>query len=336
MQRIADEAGVSKSTVSLALRNDARIPEATKKKIRRIAGDLGYRRNPVVDTLMTQLRASRTPTFQSTLGLVNCSANPDLYANHTFRAFRDGVKERSETLGYRVEEFWLEEPHLRPERLRQILDTRAIRGLILIATLVPHEIHERYRDFWDHFACAVIGVTHLEASLPCATNDQYLTAKGAFERVLARGYRRPALAIEPLMDELLDRKFTAGFLTATRGLKAADRLPVFDLDLGKPEKFLQWVRRRKPDVLVTNKARIKDWLEEAGFSIPGDIGLVHLDWFEDLEGWAGMNQNNEEVAAAGADLVINQLNKNEIGPQRHPKLVLLESEWVEGPSVRPA
>ena len=65
MQQIADAAGVSKSAVSLALRNDPRIPESTRKRIQTVADKMGYRRNPVVDSLMTQLRSGRQPSFQA-------------------------------------------------------------------------------------------------------------------------------------------------------------------------------------------------------------------------------------------------------------------------------
>jgi len=137
MQQIAAAAGVSKSAVSLALRNDPRIPKATRSRIQKVANDLGYQRNPVVDSLMTQLRAGRQPSFQANLGLVNCSPKKDLSENHTFRRLREGVLRRAEQLGYGVEEFWLQQPDMRPERIKQILETRGIRGLILVAATSP-------------------------------------------------------------------------------------------------------------------------------------------------------------------------------------------------------
>ena len=53
MQQIGEAAGVSKSAVSLALRNDPRIPESTRQRIQTIAREMGYRRNPVVDSLLS-------------------------------------------------------------------------------------------------------------------------------------------------------------------------------------------------------------------------------------------------------------------------------------------
>lgn len=333
MQDVANAAGVSKSTVSLALRGDPRIPEATQMKVLQTSEKLGYKRNPIVDSLMAHLRAGKRPTYQGNIALINCSSDPDPYSNHTFRSFRAGILARADALGHRVEQFWLEEPNMRPSRLKQILETRGIRGLVLIATVEPHVIHKDYENFWDTFACSIVGVTHVEKQFPCATNDQYLTSKRAVEKVLSLGYQRPAMAIDFLTDELLDNKFTAGFVMATQHLPAKDKIKPFDFKENDRDGLLRFVQKTKPDVLVTNKSRVREWLERAGLQSPSDIGLVHLDWHDGVSKWAGMNQNNELVAAAGTDLVINQLNKHEFGPLAHPKLVVLESQWVDGETV---
>jgi LacI family transcriptional regulator len=334
MQQVADAAGVSKSAVSLALRNDPRIPEATRRRIHEAAERLGYRRNPIVDALMVQLQAGRQPTFQANLALINCSKIRDLRKNHTFRRLREGVLRRADQLGYGVEEYWLEQPDLRPERLKQILETRGIRGLILIAALSPDAIHTRYDDFWKDFSCAVLGVTHLKNKLHCATNDQFLTARRATEEILRRGYRRPVLLVPPDLDELLDNKFSAGFISALGRLPRKDKLAPLPLDLARPEKAVEGIRRLKPDVVLTNRDEVHAWLVAAGFDIPAELGLVHLDWHEEVAGVAGMRQNNRVVGSAGADLVISQLQKHEVGEQEFPKVVQIESVWIDGPSVR--
>jgi hypothetical protein len=40
------------------------------------------------------------------------------------------------------------------------------------------------------------------------------------------------------------------------------------------------------------------------------------------------------VGAAAADLVIGQITNNEIGIPVHPRLVLIECDFVPGPSVK--
>lgn len=334
MQQIGQAAGVSKSAVSLALRNDPRIPEATRLRIQKIAQDMGYRRNPVVDSLMTQLRAGRQPTFQANLGLINCSPLQDLTKNHTFRRLREGVTRRAEDLGYGIEEFWLQQPDMRPQRLKQIVETRGIRGLILIAALSPDTIDRGYIDFWYDFACAVIGVTHLNNQLNCSSNDQYLTARRATEKVLEFGYKRPMLVVPPDDDTLLEDKFSAGFYSVTRRLAVEDQLNVVPLNIADPGHALLAIRQQKPDVVITNKSGLYNALQDDGVSLPKDLGLVHLDWHDSLANIAGMRQNNRVVGSAGVDLVVGQLQKNEFGSQEFPKVVQIESVWVDGPSIK--
>lgn len=336
MQQIADHAKVSKSAVSLALRNDPRIPEATRLRIQKVAEAMGYRRNPVVDSLMTQLRAGRQPSFRANLALINCSRLKDLTENHTFRRLREGVLRRGEQLGYGIEEFWLEQPDMRPQRLKQILDARGIRGLLLIAALRPDTIDDSYEDFWYDFACAVIGVTHLKNQLNCSTNDQYLTARRATEKCLELGYRRPLLVVPEVDDILLEDKFSAGFYSMQRHLAKKDRLSYLPLDVDQMERVIARVRKSAPDVIITNRDEVYPALIGAGISVPAEIGLVHLDWHADLTQCAGMRQNNRVVGSAGVDLVAGQLQKNEFGSQEFPKVIQIESVWIDGPSVRGA
>jgi len=334
MQQIGLVAGVSKSAVSLAMRNDPRIPESTRLRVQAIAREMGYRRNPVVDSLMTQLRAGRQPTFQANLALINCSPIQDLRKNHTFRRLREGVLRRAEDLGYGIEEFWLQQPDMRPQRLKQIVETRGIRALILVAALSPDTIDQGYVDFWYDFACAVIGVTHLNNKLNCASNDQYLTARRATEKVLELGYKRPMLVVPPEDDSLLEDKFSAGFYSICRRLAPKDQLAAVALNEADPSQALLAIRQQKPDVVITNKSELYDALQDDGVSIPKDLGLVHLDWHDALANIAGMRQNNRVVGSAGVDLVVGQLQKNEFGSQEFPKVVQIESVWVEGPSVK--
>src|SRR5277367_6472336 len=74
MHEIAERAGVGKATVSLALRDDPRLRPETRRRIQKLAAKMGYRTNATVANLMAQLRASRTPKYQATLGLLNVSS----------------------------------------------------------------------------------------------------------------------------------------------------------------------------------------------------------------------------------------------------------------------
>jgi LacI family transcriptional regulator len=335
MQQIADAAAVSKSAVSLALRNDPRIPESTRLRIQRIAVKMGYRRNPVVDSLMSHLRAGRQPGFQANLALINCAPYEDLNSNHTFRRLREGVLERSQNLGYGIEEFWWQEPNLRPQRLKQILETRGIRGIVLIGIMGLDLIQEKdFADFWDPFACAVIGTAHLNNQMNCSTNDQYLTARRATKKVLEMGYQRPILVVPEGDDAVLENKFSAGFYSIAKSLPKCDQLEAVSLESENTKKIIQSIKSRQADVIITNQSGFYQTLLDSGLNIPEDVGLVHLDWHAGLKEMAGMRQNNKVVGQVGVDLVVGQLQRNEFGTQEFPQVVEIESIWVDGPSVK--
>ena len=334
MQQIADAVGLSKSAVSLALRNDPRLPLATRLRIKSVADQMGYRRNPVVDNLMTQLRAGRQPSFQANLGLVNCSPFKELNKNHTFRRLREGVVARAEELGYGIEEFWLQQPDMRPERLQQIIEARGIRGLLLIASVSPEAVDLNYDKIWQDFACALIGVTPLNNKLNCSTNDQYLTARNATKKIFEFGYKRPMLIVPKKDDDLLENRFSAGYESVFRGLESNDQIPLMSLFNTDINQALVAVRNERPDVIITNISELYNALKDDGHDMPGKLAFVHLDWYDSLTEIAGMRQNNRIVGSAGVDLVVCQLQKNEIGSQDYPKVIQIESLWVSGSSIQ--
>lgn len=334
MQQIADAAAVSKSAVSLALRNDPRIPESTRLRIQQIAEKMGYQRNPVVDTLMSQLRAGRQPGFQANLALINCAPFEDLDSNETFKRLREGVLERSQKLGYGVEEFWLQKPDLRSHRLKQILDTRGIRGIVLIGILGLDVVDdEKFALFYNDFACAVIGTAQLNKQINCSTNDQYLTARRATKKVLEMGYQRPILVVPEADDAILENKFSAGFYSISKSLPKRNQLDAVGYDFQNIAQVIKTIEDRQADVIITNQKSLYPALMDTGLTIPDKIGFVHLDWHTGLKGMAGMRQNNKVVGQVGVDLVVGQLQRNEFGAQEFPKVVEIESIWVEGLSL---
>lgn len=334
MQQIAARAGVSKSTVSLALRNDPRLKPATIRKVHRAADELGYRTNALVAHLMAHLRQSRTKAFQSNVALMNCSGDAHIFDWHTFSDFRAGAEERADQLGYGIDTFWLADPEMKPSRMKQILETRNIRGVVFAAHHEPGGLDERYHELWEEFSCAIVGVGRVDPPLPCAANDHYETARQAARKAFELGYHHPGLVIENRLDRLLNRKFTAGFTSVERNPTDEGSLPWLDFDQIDPRGLMAWKETHGIDLIVCTRAEVRAWLEAEGLHIPADIGLIHLDWFPELADWAGFNQNNRVVGAAAADIVINQIHRNEVGYVEYPKLVLIESDWVPGDSVQ--
>jgi DNA-binding LacI/PurR family transcriptional regulator len=335
MSAIAKAAGVGKATVSLALRNDPRLRRETCLRIQRIADKLGYRPNPVVSNLMAQLRASQTPNFQANLGLINAAENPALLRDvDTFRLWTEGLIRGSARQGYKMDEFWLHDPKTTPKRLRKILDSRNIRGLVVAGILSNGALDSRFDPIWENIACVAVGLRPSHPKLHVASNDQFSTALHAVGELRKRGYRRPGLVIEKEVDENIDRRFSSGFWAGQNDLAAKNRIPPFPFRREDRVGFRKWLERYRPDSILCLHDQVRDWLRNFGVRVPADIGLAHLDITSGLEGWSGMDQKNELVGSSAVDLVVGQLHRNEKGIPMHPKCVMVESVWVDGSTLR--
>ena len=332
---LAQSAGVSKATVSLALRDSPRIRPEVRERIQRLAADAGYRPNALVANLLAQLRASKTSTFQSTLGLL-CIARDQsvLQEVPTFRSWIAGCRARASEQGYGFDQFWVHDPGIPPARLVEILDARNIRGVAVVGFLEGGSIPRRFDPIWQRSAAVALGVRPTRPALHFAANDQYVTAAEAVRELIRLGYRRPGLCVNGHIDDIVENKFTGGFWVAQCRLPPAQRLPVFDFQPGGRERFARWLHKHRPDAILTVHRDIRDWVASLGLDVPGDIGLVHLDKTSDFEDWAGMDQNSELIGRAAMDMVIGQLHRNEACVPSFQKCMLINSTWSPGATVR--
>src|SRR5687768_1425854 len=128
---VADAVGVHLSTVSLALRNDARLPEKTRQRIQAVAKKLGYTPNPLVSLLMARVRR-RNAGYRGTLGYVHTVAKgtPKL-AGRVHRNFLAGARRRAGDLGYHLDEFFLSDEPSNGRQLTRMLEARSIAGIVV-------------------------------------------------------------------------------------------------------------------------------------------------------------------------------------------------------------
>lgn len=347
---VAREAGVAAATASLALRNHPRLRKETCAKVQEAAQRLGYKPNAVMSHLLSQLRASRTPKYQATLGLINASENPGILAEiPTFREWVRGMRDRATQLGYGVNDFWANARSVSPRRLADILRAQNISGVIVAACLGDGTLPAGFEQIWTSFACVVLGLRSIQPSIHSACNDHFATVRQAFTEALALGYQRPGLLMCEDVDAQVGARFSGGFLAAQNALPVKQRVPPFyyrsrvnlplSAKIGTAEvlrRFEQWFQRQQPDVIVCIHPEVREWIAKLGGAAARHVGLIHLDWNEDLEGWAGLRQNNHLIGAAGVDMLVGQLHRNELGVPSFPKCMMVESSWIAGGTLHGA
>ncbi|MFA6287014.1 MAG: LacI family DNA-binding transcriptional regulator [Opitutaceae bacterium] len=124
---IAREAGVDKSTVSLALSGHPRISVATRERVRAVAERLGYAPDPA----LSSLAAARWQGRRDHKGLVLAFVCDDMRtAEPELRAYFAGVKRQATLLGYGVEGFSLAD-YPSATALLRVVRQRNLRGMVI-------------------------------------------------------------------------------------------------------------------------------------------------------------------------------------------------------------
>jgi DNA-binding LacI/PurR family transcriptional regulator len=333
-QMIADAAGVHLSTVSLALRNDARLPEATRERIRAVAAKMGYAPNPLVSLLMSRVRR-RNAGYRGTLGYVHTvpEGTPKL-GGRVHRNFVEGARRRAADLGYHLDEFFLTDAGPAARRLAQTLQVRNIAGVVIEHMPSPICAGRRLPFDVAPFAAASVGVPLAYPSLHYVANDQYMRAIVAARELLALGYRRLGLVVVGTFDSAMAHRCSAGFWAVQEYIDDLAKVPICRIRGRDDRGFRVWLERHKPDALLVTSAVVPEMLADLGFKTPADIGLAHLDWLPEFKPAAGVYGNSEHTGAAAVDVVVSQLHRGEAGPPAHAMHHLVSGSWMPGRTLR--
>lgn len=334
MTDVARRGGVSKNTVSLALRGDPQIPESTRERVRQIAKELGYTSNPVVSELMAELRRGSEVAYKHNFALINANQDREAFRLHpTVPDYVAGCRLRAAQLGYGLDEFWLHNPELRGGRLESILKARGIRGILLVGMMKENHLPPGFETLWSRFATVVTGVRTYEPTLSFVCVDHHALLTEAMERICAQGVRRPALVIDGTIDRLVGGRFSAAFEHGLKNLKAGNRLAPFlkvDASRANPDLFQQWLARRQPDAILTLHTVVEEWLTAAGLRIPEDMALVQLECRRGCQDWAGMEQHNDLTGEAAVDLLVSLTTAGKEPLSLSPRGILITPTWKAG------
>jgi DNA-binding LacI/PurR family transcriptional regulator len=333
LQDIARRAGVSKMTVSLALRGHPHAAAETRNRLRKLAKEMGYRPNPLIVANMAQLRAGRPAAYAGTIAFVGFGESPArIPINTQGRRIFNGARRRAEALGYRIEWFALDKAAPDGRRLSDILKARGVPGVVLGANqMLPRSAHLT----WSLFAVAAVGRTEVGHELHRTVCDYYRAVREICQRCRARGYRRIGMAITREHDVAHHSLHRSALLGCQAEWPRADHVPVLIAEKWSAEPFLAWVDRHRPDVVIASQDDPAQWLASAGRRVPQDIGLIRPHVNDRALGLSGFLFDDSELGSAAVDLVVEQLNHNERGLPETVKRVLLPGRWFEGRSLRP-
>jgi DNA-binding LacI/PurR family transcriptional regulator len=330
LRDIARELGMSHVAVSLALRGSQRVSAARRDEVKAMAEKLGYRPDPMLASLVAYRQGKRPAEVRSCLGWINQWDQPEkLRSFKEFDRYWVGASEAAEKLGYRLEEFrW---PMGKSgKRLQSILQTRSVRGLLI----PPHRDGMNLPDFdWSQFSLVRFGssVTNLRAHT--ITSDQSHCSRLAYEKLKELGHTRIGYVSDELFENNTKGHFREGYLNAQEEL--SPRRGHLDILMLNPDPHFQskavlaWIKKQKPDAIVTSSSTLHGLLDGLGIRVPGDIVVATtsvLDGNFDM----GADQNSYEIGRVAVSTLASLIIENERGIPTYQRRILVEGRWVAG------
>lgn len=329
---VARAAGLSRATVSYALRRDPKIPAPTAARVQQLAMDLGYRPNLRIKSLMSAIRQRHASPRREPLAFVWLRTPRQItkLAPHLLyfsEAIRAGARRRAEELGCTIDEFWLDDGDMRPERLNQILRARGITGCVL-NTAASNEPVALDWD-WAPFAATIIGHTQFSPPLHRAAHHHYLGMCTALQRLQQEGWRRPAALLSRSVQNRIRQMQVGAFLANHPAPALAPSLWRFSL----PEEFSalpSWPEDLEPDALIIQWQVDRPTVDLLHAKFPSLRRIVTLDWYA-YGVLPGIDPLYHDVAAKAVDMVVEQLHHNALGLPVHPANLLIEGVWRDQP-----
>jgi DNA-binding LacI/PurR family transcriptional regulator len=325
LKDVAERAGVSRSAVSRSFTEGASVSAKTRAKVEKAANDLGYTPNALASSLTT----GRTKL----IGLiVNNFHNPLIL--EVFDLFTRGLQDR----GLRpllVNLSDATDPAASVKMLRQY----SVDGVIVASSTLPSSFAESFQN-------AGLPVVHAFGRYAIAPDvhvvgiDNVACGRMAAEALVQRGYRRLAFLGGPrTATSTQDR--VAGFLGALAPYPeirvTTSYATDYSFDAGRAE--MQRLLADTPaeayfcgdDLLAVGALSA---IEEAGLSVPGDIGLIGLNDMEmarwQLIGLTTIHQPVAQIIEAAIDLVVSIIET----PERPPEVRLFPCRVIERRTLR--
>jgi len=327
---IAKEAKVHYTTVARALKDDPRISQAKREEIQKIAKRLGYVPDAMVAALAAYRQQLRPAAYRASVAWLS-SDEKGAWKTSWYRDYFLGASAVCEQLGYQLEEFPLGKNVAENKRLLSVLKARNITAALL-GPLRENRLHLRLD--WDQISAVCFEHTLAWPKLHTVTSNHFGTTILAVQKLHALGYRRIGLMVARTADARVNQAWTGGFLVSQIKMKQSDRVPPIEyMNTCNPEDFKKWQSRYNVDAVIIHGKKIEDFFQTCGFNIPEDIGVVTLEASRGGR-LAGIGQNEIEIGASAMEWLIGMIHRGEYGIPPIPRSILIEPDWIDGPSVR--
>lgn len=329
MVEIARLAGVHQTTVSRALRNDTRIPAATRERVQAIARKVGYRPNPLVSALVAIRRARHPSRYQATLAFIIDRVLGDAGTDHLA-----GVRAAADQLGFKLDLFVLGQGNLTAERLDHVLLARGINGVIVGSLPVAHG---GFALSWERYSAIVIEYTFVSSAFDRIVHDSYAGMRLIMQECRRRQVRRVGLALTTIGHERTEQLNGAAFWIEQKTDHFFAAIPPLVQTAWDAARFDAWFDRHRPEAIVTSNALLKDvisWCAARKVTLGRELQLVNVN-ANPSDPISGVVQNHFVIGSTATWMVVDKINRGDRGIPAVRHTTLTPGTWLEGTTLRP-
>lgn len=334
LRSIAKQLGLSRTTVSDALRGSPRVDPNTAARVKKAAREAGYRRNPLAGALMSELRRSRGGAFRGVIAAIDFN-EPDRpeTSSRYHRELVLGADTRATELGFKVEKFSVGHAGVSVQRLDSILQSRGIHGVILLPAWEEPDLSNLD---WSRFAGIYTDYIIERPALHSVCPDHYRSLLAALQHLADLGYRQPGLFVKKHQDARLQFRWGAAFRAFQENHPEIRAIPPLVEETITRDNFTKWFKRHKPDVVIGHNTDVIEWMEGCGAKLPETHGFFCINLHMKARPCAGLDLQPRMLGARATELLIAQLQRNETGIPEWPSTTTIPAHWAEGPTVRTA
>jgi LacI family transcriptional regulator len=339
LDAIAQKLGVSKTTVHYALARKGRVSEAVRKKILRLAEEMGYRPN----LLARSLRTKRTQT----VGVIFSSLSSSFHA-HLLEAIDQAAQRNSYNIflacSYRDAD--------KERELFELMLSKGVEGVIAAPTS-----NDQYYAMYNRLASDGVPIVFVDRNVPeshidCVSVDNFVGGRLAAEHLLSTGRKRMACVTKThkgVQSTTLTERikgFHYGLQTAGQkpaeilGLDVANVMTGEEAGFQAVSKALQSAKLPFDAIFTANDNLAYGAMRailDAGLRIPADVAVVG---FDDQDASAFVNpplttirQPVELVGMTAVDILLKNLQNEEHATHRQPVRLRIEPKLVKRKSA---
>ena len=322
LKMVAEKAGVSVNTASRAINNKSDINEKTKKRVLKVAQELGYVQNATA----VALRTKKTRT----LGVVIADNRNPFYAE-----VLNGIEEAAREKNYHIILANTQRDYRKEEEAINLLLAKRVDGLLI--TPVQDRDDDIKKLIKANIPFVVVGRDFENIEVEAVYNDEVKGGFLATEYLIKKGHKRIAL-----IDGFLYKSPAKGRLEGYKKALNKYRIPLDDLlisvgDINMEDGYERTKQMLEKNIDFTAIFAYNDMMafgsmqaiKEKGLRIPEDIGLVGYDDipFSSLisPSLTTIRLKKQDLGIESVELLLSRINGN----RKKTKKIMLDVELVK-------